>query len=55
VALDADPRARREWDGFPRSAKRAMLEWISTARRPETVARRVAAVVQAAARGERAR
>src|SRR5262249_39990772 len=36
VALDADPRARGHWDAFPRSAKRAILEWISTARKPET-------------------
>ena len=34
AALDADPDARRNWDGFPRSAKRASLVWISTAKRP---------------------
>lgn len=54
AALDADPRARREWDAFPRSAKRAILEWISTAKRPETRARRVRTTAELAARGERA-
>lgn len=54
IALDDAPAARAAWDGFPRSAKRAILEWIAQARRPETRARRIAETVAAAARGERA-
>jgi uncharacterized protein YdeI (YjbR/CyaY-like superfamily) len=54
AALDAEPEARRHWDAFPGSAKRRMLEWIVTAKRPETRARRVGATVHAAARGDRA-
>ena len=54
AALDAAPAARRHWDAFPRSARRALLEWIGNARRAETRARRVAETAQAAARGERA-
>jgi uncharacterized protein YdeI (YjbR/CyaY-like superfamily) len=53
-ALDAVPAARREWDAFPRSAKRAILEWVAAAQRPETRARRVATVVDDAAVGRRA-
>jgi uncharacterized protein YdeI (YjbR/CyaY-like superfamily) len=37
--------------GFPRSAKRASLVWISGAKRPET---RVRETVERSARGERA-
>jgi uncharacterized protein YdeI (YjbR/CyaY-like superfamily) len=54
AALDADPDARRHWDAFPRSAKRAILEWIAQAKRAETRARRVAETARLAARGERA-
>ena len=53
-ALDADPDARRNWDAFPRSAKRAALEWISTAKRPETRARRISETARLAARNVRA-
>ena len=54
-ALDADPDARRNWDTFPRSAKRAALEWISTAKRDETRERRVAETAQLAAKNVRPR
>ena len=54
AALDATPDARREWDAFPRSAKRAILEWIGNAKRPETRERRVRETAELAARGERA-
>jgi uncharacterized protein YdeI (YjbR/CyaY-like superfamily) len=54
AALDAVARARREWDAFPRSARRAILEWVDGAKRPETRARRVAAAVAQAAEGRRA-
>ena len=29
AALDAEPNARANWDGFPGSTKRAILEWTS--------------------------
>lgn len=54
AALDADPAARANWDAFPRSAKRGILEWISTARRPETRMRRVEQTATLAAQNVRA-
>jgi uncharacterized protein YdeI (YjbR/CyaY-like superfamily) len=54
VALDRKPRARANWDSFPRSTKRAILEWISTAKKDETRAKRVAETVSEAAAGRRA-
>jgi uncharacterized protein YdeI (YjbR/CyaY-like superfamily) len=53
-ALDSVPAARRNWDAFPRSAKRAILEWISTAKRPETRARRISEAARLAAENVRA-
>lgn len=53
AALDADPDARRNRDGFGRSVKRAALVWISTAKRPETRADRVRETAARAVRGER--
>ena len=53
-ALDATPEARRHWDGFPRSSKRAILEWIAGAKRAETRARRIEETVDEAAAGRRA-
>jgi len=54
AALDAAPDARRNRDAFPRSARRGILEWIGTARRPETRARRIQETTTPAACGERA-
>ncbi len=53
-AFDAHPGARAHWDGFPRSVRRGILEWILNAKRPETRAARVAETALKAARGERA-
>lgn len=50
----AGDRARASFDGFPRSARRGILEWIVQARRPETRERRVGETARLAARGERA-
>lgn len=55
AALDAQPPARAQWDAFPPSARKLMLTWVATAKRPQTRAARVAAVADGAARGERAR
>ena len=54
LALDGVPAARAAWDGFPRSARRAVLEWIGAAKRPATRASRVALTVSEAAEGRRA-
>jgi uncharacterized protein YdeI (YjbR/CyaY-like superfamily) len=53
-ALDANPAARTQWREFPPSARKAMLWWLVTAAKDETRARRVATIVEKAARGERA-
>jgi uncharacterized protein YdeI (YjbR/CyaY-like superfamily) len=53
-ALDAQPLARNSWDAFPRSTRRAILEWIIAARRPETRAKRITDTVEKAARNIRA-
>ena len=41
AALSANPIAQQHFDAFPRSVKRGILEWISTAKKPETRAKRV--------------
>ena len=55
LALDALTDARADWDAFPRSTKRAILEWISNAKKPETRARRVEDTAAQAARNIRAK
>jgi uncharacterized protein YdeI (YjbR/CyaY-like superfamily) len=54
AALDAAASARMNWEAFSRSARRAMLEWVVHARRPETRADRISKIAAAAARNERA-
>jgi uncharacterized protein YdeI (YjbR/CyaY-like superfamily) len=54
AALDRDPRARSNWDGFPPSARKQMLWWIVSAARDETRAVRIAGVVSEASVGRRA-
>ena len=54
-ALAGHAGARENWDAFPRSPRRAMLEWIVLAKRAETRAARIRSVAEAAARNERAR
>lgn len=54
AALDAEPDARRRWDAFPPSARKAMLEWLVQARTTPTRDRRLATVVAQAALGVRA-
>ena len=55
AALDADPAARRHWDAFPRSARRAALEWVATAKREETRVKRVAEIARLSAQNVRPR
>jgi uncharacterized protein YdeI (YjbR/CyaY-like superfamily) len=54
AAFATHPGATERWEATPRSARRAMLEWLVQAKRPETRARRVEELARAAARGERA-
>ena len=53
-ALAGHPPAAANFDGFPKSARRAMLEWIAQARRPETRAKRVLEIAERAAENKRA-
>lgn len=52
AALAANPPARERWDAFSRSPRRAILDWISQAKRPETRARRIAEAAESAAQDE---
>ena len=54
LALDADPLARGHWEGFPPSARRAILSWIASAKTAPTRSTRVATTVTEAALGRRA-
>lgn len=54
AALEARPGSRAQWDGFSASAQKQMLAWVVMAKRPATRAQRVAAIAEAAARGEKA-
>ncbi len=51
AALDRVPAARGHWDAFPRSARRAILEWVAAARTAPTRARRIERTVAEAATG----
>ncbi len=53
-ALAANPTAQSYFDAFPRSVKRAILEWISNAKKAETRARRIQETVRLAAQNIRA-
>lgn len=53
-ALDVYPSAATHFEGFPRSAKRGILEWIANAKTRETRARRVEETARLASRNERA-
>jgi uncharacterized protein YdeI (YjbR/CyaY-like superfamily) len=54
AALDRHPGARRTWDGFPRSVRKAHLSAIALARRPATRAARIGTIASEAAVGRRA-
>lgn len=53
-ALSAYPLAASNFAGFPRSAKRGILEWIANAKTKETRSRRVDDTARLADRNERA-
>jgi uncharacterized protein YdeI (YjbR/CyaY-like superfamily) len=54
TALDAQEGARANWDGFPKSARRGILEWIIQAKLPKTRAARIKITAAEAARNKRA-
>ncbi|RYC68525.1 YdeI/OmpD-associated family protein [Spirosoma sordidisoli] len=54
TALEANPTARTYFEAFPRSAKRALLEWLLNAKTEQTRARRIDDIVSKAERNERA-
>ena len=53
AALAATPKARAQFDAFPATAKKGVLEWVRQAKRPETRARRIADAARMAAANER--
>jgi uncharacterized protein YdeI (YjbR/CyaY-like superfamily) len=53
-ALKALPNAQANWEAFPRSVKRGILEWISNAKKPETRGKRVAETARLANENKRA-
>lgn len=55
AALDVHPPADLNFAAFPPSARKMLLGWVATARRPETRAARITTIAEAAARNERAR
>ena len=49
AALDARPNARKLFERFPPSSRRAILEWILNAKQPATRVKRIAATAEKAA------
>ena len=54
AALAAVPPARANFDAFPPGARKQILAWIATAKRPETRAARIRETAERAAGNERA-
>jgi uncharacterized protein YdeI (YjbR/CyaY-like superfamily) len=54
TALKRRPPASKHFDAFPRSAKRAILEWIEQAKRTETRAKRIDETASLAQENKRA-
>jgi uncharacterized protein YdeI (YjbR/CyaY-like superfamily) len=54
AAFDSCAPALRNFQAFPPSSKRVILEWIALAKRPETRARRIRATITEAAENRRA-
>jgi uncharacterized protein YdeI (YjbR/CyaY-like superfamily) len=53
-AFGESPPARANWDKFPPSARRGILEWIVQAKRPATRAARILETAQLASQNQRA-
>ncbi len=54
VAFDGHEGSRVQWDSFPKSARRGILEWIDSAKRPETRQKRIEETASLASQGVRA-
>ncbi len=52
-ALDAVPEARTFWEQQPAGYRRTAAYWVTSAKRPETQARRLATLISASAAGRR--
>ncbi len=53
-ALRSYPKALANFEAFPRSAKRGVLEWVAQAKRAETRAKRIEEIARLAAENRRA-
>ena len=53
-AFTGNKTARENWDNFPPSVRRGILEWILNAKRPETRAKRIKETVEKAGENIRA-
>ncbi|MFI8771839.1 YdeI family protein [Gordonia sp. NPDC062954] len=53
AALDADAAARSNWDAWPASVRKSALTQLAFAKQPATKTRRIATIVEKAARNER--
>ncbi|WP_297334247.1 YdeI/OmpD-associated family protein [Flavobacterium sp.] len=54
VLLDKNKAALKNWESFPKSVKRGILEWILNAKKPETRQKRIEETVSMAAENKRA-
>jgi uncharacterized protein YdeI (YjbR/CyaY-like superfamily) len=54
VALVANPTAKEKFEAFSASSKKAILQYLSSAKRPETRTKRIVEIVDKAAVGKRA-
>jgi uncharacterized protein YdeI (YjbR/CyaY-like superfamily) len=54
MLLDTNAAARANWDKFAASARKGILFWLSTAKRPETRQKRLLEIVQKAAVNKKA-
>lgn len=54
VLLNKNKAALKNWESFPRSVKRGILEWILNAKKPETRQKRIEETVSMAAENKRA-
>lgn len=53
-ALDANPKAREHFEAFSKSTRKGILQWIASAKRPETRQKRIDETVMLAAKNEKA-
>lgn len=53
AAFRVNPGSRKYFLGLSKSVKKAMLQWIAFAKRPETKAKRIAEIAELAARQQR--